>query len=116
MAARSVNHRPLDVWRRQTVEIRVCVQGCEVLEKGLEVLIGIFNILQNKSRQSKGACLQIQQCFAGPFNASGLSHDQTVAYASDSCSVGRSMCTGGVGAAHVIDRYPATSSLPQQLP
>ncbi len=66
MAAWCVNHCPLDVWRRQTVKIRVCVQGCEVLEKGLEVLIGIFNILQNKSRQSKGACLQMQQCLAGP--------------------------------------------------
>jgi len=53
MAARSVNHRPLDVWRRQTVEIRVCVQGCEVLEKGFEVLVGVFNILQNHPRQSR---------------------------------------------------------------
>ncbi len=53
MVAWSVNHCPLDVWRRQTVKIRVRVQGCEVLEKGFEVLVGIFNILQNNSRQSR---------------------------------------------------------------
>ena len=51
MAARSVNHCPLNVRRRQSIKIRVRVQGCEVLEKGLEVLVGVLNVLQNHPRQ-----------------------------------------------------------------
>ncbi len=81
MVAWSVNHCPLDVWRRQTVKIRVRVQGCEVLEKGFEVLVGIFNILQNNSRQSRLHACNFNDGLTGPFNISDLSHDQTVTYA-----------------------------------
>lgn len=46
MSTRCVNHGALNVWRGQTVKVCICVESCEVLEEGLEVLVGVFNVLQ----------------------------------------------------------------------
>lgn len=46
MSTRCVNHGALNVWRGQTVKVCICVESCEVLEEGLEVLVGVVNVLQ----------------------------------------------------------------------